>query len=55
MNSYISTPGPRTEQSTEPAGYVSTGLPAAAPTGYVSAASHRGAGSYISTEWVTAA
>jgi hypothetical protein len=52
MNSYISTPNNRTS---EPAGYVSTGLPAAIPTGYVSPAAHRGAGSYVSTEWVRAA
>ena len=52
MNSYISTPNTRT---LDPAGYVSTGLPAATPTGYVSPATHRGAGSYVSTEWVRAA
>jgi hypothetical protein len=55
MNSYMSTPGARTDSSTEPAGYVSTGHPAASPTGYISPGSRRGAGSYISTEWVTAA
>jgi hypothetical protein len=55
MNSYISTPSPRADQSTEPAGYVSTGRPAATPTGYVSPDSRRDVGSYVSTEWVTAA
>ena len=52
MNSYISTPNTR---AVEPAGYVSTGRPAATPTGYVSTATRRGAGSYVSTEWVRAA
>ncbi|MET0955076.1 MAG: hypothetical protein ABWY68_03935 [Cryobacterium sp.] len=52
MNSYISTPATGT---LEPAGYVSTGRPAPLPTGYVSPATHRSAGSYVSTEWVRAA
>ena len=52
MNSYISTASTR---ATEPNGYVTTGLPAAVPTGYVSPATQRNAGSYITTEWVTAA
>ncbi|MBX0300802.1 hypothetical protein K2F54_12540 [Cryobacterium sp. 1639] len=55
MNSYISTPGTTRDRSAEPAGYVSTGQPAASPAGYISPASHRGAGSYVATEWVTAA
>ena len=52
MNSYISTPNTGT---IDPAGYVSTGRPAATPTGYVSPATRRGAGSYVATEWVRAA
>ena len=52
MNSYISTSSTR---ALEPAGYVSTGRPAADPTGYVSPATRRGAGSYVATEWVRAA
>lgn len=60
MNSYISTPGIRTDRirtdgTVEPAGYVSTGRPAATPTGYVSPATRSGAGSYVSSDWVTAA
>ncbi|WEO78242.1 hypothetical protein BJQ94_04170 [Cryobacterium sp. SO2] len=55
MNSYISTPATRTDRTGEPAGYVSTGSPAAAPTGYVSPTTRQGAGSYVATEWVTAA
>ena len=55
MNSYISIAGPRTDRTAEPAGYVSSGRPAAIPTGYVSPAVRRGTGSYIHSEWVTAA
>lgn len=61
MNSYISTPETRTDstvrsdRSAEPAGYVSTGRAATIPTGYISPATRRGAGSYIVSEWVTAA
>ena len=55
MNSYISTSQTGIDRGTEPAGYVTTGLPAGIPTGYVSQDSRRGVGSYISTEWVTAA
>jgi hypothetical protein len=55
MNSYISTPGIRTDRTVEPAGYVSTGRPAVTPTGYVSPATRSGAGSYVSSDWVTAA
>jgi hypothetical protein len=54
MNGYISTPA-RTAQSTEPAGYISTGQPAAIPAGYISPSTPRGAGSYVATEWVRAA
>ena len=62
MNSYISTAPIRTDRTgtvpsdaaTAPAGYVTTGLPAAVPTGYVSPATRRGAGSYVGTEWVAA-
>ena len=55
MNSYISTASPRIDRTAEPAGYVSSGRPAATPTGYVSPAVGAGAGSYINSEWVTAA
>ena len=55
MNSYISSAGPRTDRSTEPSGYVSTGRAAPTATGYVSPATRRGAGSYVNSEWVTAA
>ncbi|WP_165789028.1 hypothetical protein [Cryobacterium zongtaii] len=55
MNSYISIASPRTDRSAEPTGYVSSGQPAAIPTGYVSPATRRGTGSYVASEWVTAA
>ncbi|WP_166787919.1 hypothetical protein [Cryobacterium adonitolivorans] len=55
MNSYISTASPHTDRAAEPAGYVSTGRPSAVPTGYVSPATRSGAGSYVSSDWVTAA
>ncbi|WP_158253831.1 hypothetical protein [Cryobacterium sp. N22] len=55
MNSYISIAGPRTDRTGEPAGYVSSGRPAAIPTGYVTPVTRRGTGSYIHSEWVTAA
>jgi len=54
MNSYISTAA-HTDRSQEPAGYVSTGRAATVPTGYVSPATRTGAGSYVSSDWVTAA
>ncbi|ANP71705.1 hypothetical protein [Cryobacterium arcticum] len=54
MNSYISAAA-RTDRSAEPAGYVSTGRPAATPTGYVSPVTRSGAGSYVSSDWVRAA
>jgi hypothetical protein len=54
MNSYISNID-RTAGPTEASGYVSTGRPAPAPTGYVSPATRSGAGSYVSTDWVRAA
>jgi len=54
MNCYISA-DTRTDRSGEPAGYVSTGRPAAAPTGYVSPATRPGAGSYVNSDWVRAA
>jgi hypothetical protein len=54
MNSYISSAA-RTDRSSEPSGYVSTGRAAGIPTGYVSPATRTGAGSYVSSDWVTAA
>ncbi|WP_162942644.1 hypothetical protein [Cryobacterium soli] len=54
MNGYISTTA-HTDRSSEQAGYVSTGRPAGIPTGYVSPATRPGAGSYVSSDWVTAA
>jgi hypothetical protein len=55
MNSYISTPATRTDRADETAGYVSTGQAPGIPTGYISPATRRGAGSYVASEWVTAA
>ncbi|MGO4785272.1 hypothetical protein [Cryobacterium sp. W22_MBD10_FK3] len=62
MNSYISTTASiiastegSTTASTNPAGYVSTGRPAGTPTGYISPATRRGTGSYVTSEWVIAA
>ena len=58
MNSYISTAAntaASTDRSSEPAGYISTGRAAGTPTGYISPATRRGTGSYVTSEWVIAA
>ena len=57
MNSYISSTNGTDQPAgrSEAGGYVSTGRPAPAPTGYISPATRSGAGSYVSTDWVRAA
>lgn len=55
MNSYVSTPNLQANRTNASSGYVSSNRPASVPTGYVSSAPRRGAGSYVTSEWVKAA